>query len=255
MLAIMGGTGVYRLVEMGEELETKTLITPYGESSAITRFILDRKELLFMPRHSGGHAIPPHMVNYRANLYALKMMGVNRVLATNAVGTLDKNLEPGNFLIPDDFLDFTSKRPKTFYDDKTVHVDVTQPYCNDLREVLISSGDVVDGGVYVCTEGPRFETPAEINMFQILGGNVVGMTGLPEVVLARELEMCYATVCMITNYAASISPDRVTLDEVFEIVDKRKEELLHIFKHAVKKMDIELKCSCHEALKGAEISF
>jgi 5'-methylthioadenosine phosphorylase len=254
MLAIIGGTGFYSLVEKGEEMEVKTVNTSYGPSSEITIFSLGEQELLFMPRHTGKHAIPPHKINYRANIYALKEMGVNRILATNAVGSLDENLTPGNFLIPDDFLDFTYKRPNTFYDNKTVHVDVTNPYCQNMRNLLISSGNVVDGGVYVCTEGPRFETPAEINMFKILGGTVVGMTGLPEVVLAREFEMCYASLSMVTNFAASISSDRVTIDEVFEVLEKKKQDLIKIFEKAIQNLNSEQNCSCHNALQGAEIN-
>ena len=211
MLAVIGGTGIYRLVEEGEELETMVMNTPYGESPQITRFMINDTPLFFMPRHHQGHDYPPHRINYRANLCALQKLGVKRILATNAVGSLDEKLKPGTFLAPDDFLDFTHHRPLTFYDHRTVHVDVTQPYCPHLRRVLLDSGKVVDGGVYVCVEGPRFETPAEIRMFHSLGGTVVGMTGLPEVVLARELSMCYASVCMVTNHAASIHRTRLPL--------------------------------------------
>lgn len=253
MLAVIGGTGVYRLVERGEELETMVINTPYGESPQITRFMMDDTPLVFMPRHHEDHDNPPHRINYRANLCALKKLGVTRILATNAVGSLDEKLKPGTFLAPDDFLDFTHHRPVTFYDERTVHVDVTQPYCPHLRGVFLDSGEVVDGGVYVCVEGPRFETPAEIRMFQQLGGTVVGMTGLPEVVLARELSMCYATVCMISNYAASISSDRVTIDEVFQIMDDKKRELTTLITESIHKTSIERDCNCEQALQGAEI--
>ncbi|WJI09966.1 S-methyl-5'-thioadenosine phosphorylase [Methanobacterium sp. CWC-01] len=253
MLAVIGGTGVYRLVEKGEELESMVINTPYGDSPQITRFQMEGMELFFMPRHHEGHDNPPHRINYRANLCALQKLGVKRVLATNAVGSLDEKLEPGTFLAPDDFLDFTHHRPVTFYDQRTVHVDVTQPYCPHLRKVLLDSGEVVDGGVYVCVEGPRFETPAEIRMFRQLGGTVVGMTGLPEVVLARELSMCYASVCMISNYAASISPDKVTIDEVFQIMDGKKKQLTNLLRESILNIPPGRDCHCEHALQGAEI--
>ncbi|HMK53835.1 MAG TPA: S-methyl-5'-thioadenosine phosphorylase [Methanobacteriaceae archaeon] len=253
MLAVIGGTGVYRLVEKGEELETLVMSTPYGDSPEITRFQMEDVELFFMPRHHAGHDNPPHMINYQANIYALKMLGVNRIIATNAVGSLNEDLKPGTFLTPDDFLDFTHQRAVTFYDDRTVHVDVTEPYCNHLRKVLVSSGKVIDGGVYICTEGPRFETPAEIRMFCQLGGTVVGMTGLPEAVLARELSICYASVCTVSNYAASISPDKITIDEVFEILEEKKKELTALLRNTIVKIPKERHCQCEDALEGAEI--
>ncbi|MDD1763946.1 MAG: S-methyl-5'-thioadenosine phosphorylase [Methanobacteriaceae archaeon] len=253
MLAVIGGTGVYRLVEKGEELESMIINTPYGDSPQITRFLMDGIELFFMPRHHEGHDNPPHRINYRANLYALHELGVERILATNAVGSLDEKLKPGTFLAPDDFLDFTHHRPMTFYDQRTVHVDVTQPYCPHLRRVMLGVGEVVDGGVYVCVEGPRFETPAEIRMFRQLGGTVVGMTGLPEVVLARELSMCYASVCMISNYAASISQDKVTIDEVFQIMEEKKKQLTNLLMDSILNTPTERQCHCEHALQGAEI--
>jgi len=258
MMGIIGGTGVYRIVERGDLKEKKVLNTPYGESPPISIFVLEDQEVAFLPRHKEGHDLPPHMINYQANIYALKKLGVDGILATNAVGSLNESLKPGELLIPDDFLDFTRARPFTFYDDRAVHVDVTQPYCPQLRETLISNGKkvdgrVVDGGVYVCAEGPRFETPAEIRMFRQIGGAVVGMTGLPEVVLARELEMCYATICMVSNYAASVSSEKVTIDEVFEVVEDKKKELTELIYDTILNITSDRNCQCSNALEGAEI--
>ncbi len=258
MMGIIGGTGVYQIVEMGDLKEKKILETPFGESPTISIFRLNGMDVAFLPRHKEGHDDPPHMINYRANVYALKMLGVDRILATNAVGSLEQSLKPGEFIIPDDFLDFTHNRPFTFYNDRAVHVDVTQPYCPQLRETVLSAGEkvdgrLIDGGVYVCTEGPRFETPAEIRMFQQIGGAVVGMTGLPEVVLARELEMCYTSICMISNYAASVSPEKVTIDEVFEVVEEKKKELTRLIYNSIVNTPKERKCPCSCALEGAEI--
>lgn len=253
MIGIIGGTGIYEIVEMGEEVETKIIETPYGKSPEISIFKLHDKEVAFMPRHAKGHVNPPHMINYRANIHAMKQLGVERIIATNAVGSLDIEVKPGDFLVPNDFLDFTKVRDFTFYDSKTVHIDITEPYCHDLRNILISSGEVVENGVYVCTEGPRFETAAEIRMFKQLGGSVVGMTGIPEVILARELEICYASICMVSNYAASISPTKLTIKEVFDIVEGKKDDLVQLIYNAIAKTPQERECPCKYALVGAEI--
>lgn len=253
MIGIIGGTGVYKLVEKGEEIESKIIETPYGKSPSISLFILEGETVAFMPRHRQGHQHPPHMINYRANVYALKELGVERIIATNAVGSLHKYVKPGDFFLPSDFMDFTTRRKSTFYNQKTVHVDVSQPYCPHLREVLLKSGQMIDGGVYVCTEGPRFETPAEVEMFRILGGTVVGMTGLPEAVLARELEMCYASICLVGNYAASISPSKVTMDEVFQIMHEKKKDLTNLIYNSILKISSVRNCHCHCALEGAEL--
>ena len=253
MIGIIGGTGVYEIVTMGDEIDKQVLKTPYGYSPEVSIFKLHGKEVAFMPRHTKGHSNPPHMVNYRANIYAMKKIGVERIIATNAVGSLDLSVKPGDFLIPNDFLDFTKTRAFTFYDTKTVHIDITEPYCHDLRNYLISSGEVTPDGVYVCTEGPRFETAAEIAMFKQLGGSVVGMTGIPEAILARELEMCYASICMVSNYAASISPTKLTIDEVFEVVEGQKENLVKLISDAIAKIPDTRECPCRYALLGAKI--
>lgn len=254
MIGIIGGTGIYELVEQGRSVEEKVLDTPYGKSPEMSLFKLHDKEVVFMSRHARGHANPPHMVNYAANIWALKKMGVDRILATNAVGSLDESIKPGDLVVPHDFLDFTRKRRNTFYDDRAVHIDITEPYCPQLRDILKSSGKVIGEGVYVCTEGPRFETAAEVNMFRMLGGTLVGMTGLPEAVLARELEMCYASICTVSNFAASISPDKLTLDEVFDEVEKKREVLIGLISDSISKIPPDFKCHCKSALEGAEVN-
>jgi len=253
MIGIIGGTGIYEIVSLGDEIDTKVIKTPYGKSPEVSIFKLHGKDVAFMPRHAKGHSNPPHMVNYRANIFAMKELGVERIIATNAVGSLENSVKPGDFMVPHDFIDFTKLRPGTFYDSRTVHVDVTEPYCNDMRKIISSSGDVIENGVYVCTEGPRFETPAEIQMFKLMGGTVVGMTGIPEAVLARELEMCYASICTVSNYAASISPNNLTIDEVFEIMEKKKHDLVSLMDTTISNMAEERVCNCKVALNGAEV--
>ena len=180
-------------------------------------------------------------------------MGVTQIIATNSVGSMNTDMGPGTFVIPDDFLDFSQNRAKTFYEDKVVHIDVTEPYCPTLRDILAKSGDVILGGTYVCTEGPRFETPAEIKMFKMLGGDLVGMTGVPEVSLARERGICYNSICIVSNYAAGISDDILTIDEVFEMVSQKESELLELIYNFIKNAEDAPECACRHALDGAEV--
>lgn len=197
--------------------------TPYGPvEPVIGRFA--NREIVFMSRHGRDHATPPHLVNYRANIWALRELGVRKILATAAVGSLSTNFCLGELVLLDQFLDFTKSRPQTFYEggkQGVLHVDMTEPYCSALRQVVMQASEqlglsVKNGACYVCTEGPRFETPAEIRMFQRLGADLVGMTSVPEVVLARELGMCYASIGMVTNEAAGIATHSLTHAEVME---------------------------------------
>src|SRR5690606_29757669 len=203
------------------EVRSTVLDTPYGEVEVqIGRY--KGVEVAFMPRHGKGHSIPPHRINYRANIWGLKMLGVEVILATAAVGSINPEMKPGNFVIVDQFLDFTKGRTSTFFDDGSqgvVHVDVTEPYCPAVREVLIETGRELglrlhDRGTYVCVEGPRFETAAEIRAFRILGGDVVGMTSVPEAVLAREAGICYAAMAMVTNMGAGMEERPLSHEEV-----------------------------------------
>ena len=252
MIGIIGGSGVYEITQKADSCTEKTVKTDYGDVEVSLLDIFGKK-VAFLPRHASGHSIPPHKINFRANIDALKNLGVTKIIATNSVGSMNLEMPPGSFVIPDDFLDFSQNRAKTFYEDKVVHVDVTQPYCPSLRDVLAKSGDVLLGGTYVCTEGPRFETPAEIRMFRMLGGDLVGMTGLPEVTLAREREMCFNSICIVSNYASGISEDELTIDEVFEMVSKMEADLLELIYNFIKNVDDGEDCTCNHALDGAEV--
>ena len=252
MIGIIGGSGVYEITEKADKCETKMVKTDYGEVEVSLLDIFDKK-VAFIPRHARGHSIPPHKINYRANIDALKNVGVTKIIATNSVGSMNVDMPPGSFVIPDDFLDFSQNRVKTFYENNVVHIDVTEPYCPSLRDILDKSGDVILGGTYVCTEGPRFETPAEIKMFKMLGGDIVGMTGVPEVTLAREREICYNSICIVSNYASGISPSELTIDEVFEMVGKMEAELLELIYNFIKNVDDSQDCTCNHALDGAEV--
>ncbi|MCQ2971319.1 5'-methylthioadenosine phosphorylase [Methanobrevibacter gottschalkii] len=252
MIGIIGGSGVYEITQKADSCSKKVVKTDYGE---VTVSILEifSKKIAFIPRHAQGHSIPPHKINYRANIDALRNVGVTQIIATNSVGSMNIDMAPGSFVVPNDFLDFTQNRIKTFYEDKVVHVDVTEPYCPNLRDILDRSGDVILGGTYVCTEGPRFETPAEIKMFKMLGGDLVGMTGVPEVTLARERGICYNSICIVSNYAAGISSNTLTIDEVFDIVSEKEHDLLELIYNFIKNAEDSPNCECHHALNGAEV--
>lgn len=252
LIGIIGGSGVYEIAHKADFCTEKLVETDYGDVEVSILDILGKK-VAFIPRHAAGHSIPPHKINYRANIDALKNVGVTKIIATNSVGSMNEDMPPGSFVIPDDFLDFSQDRIKTFYEDKVVHIDVTEAYCPSLRDVLAESGDVILGGTYVCTEGPRFETPAEIKMFKMLGGDLVGMTGVPEVTLAREREICYNSICIVSNYASGISPDELTIDEVFEMVAKKEAELLELLCNFIENVDDNTDCMCNHALDGAEV--
>lgn len=252
LIGIIGGSGVYEITHKADSCTEKLIKTDYGDVEVSILEIFGKK-VAFIPRHAAGHSIPPHKINFRANIDALKNVGVTKIIATNSVGSMNEDMPPGSFVIPDDFLDFSQDRVKTFYEDKVVHIDVTEAYCPSLRDVLAQSGDVILGGTYVCTEGPRFETPAEIKMFKMLGGDLVGMTGVPEVTLAREREICYNSICIVSNYASGISPDELTIDEVFEMVAKKEHELLELIYNFIKNVDDDTDCMCNHALDGAEV--
>lgn len=219
--ALIGGTGVehFTLIEQ----RVMTVETPYGMVEPVIGKLLDQ-EIVFMSRHGRNHATPPHLVNYRANIWAMHELGVRKILATAAVGSLSSDFRLGELVLLDQFLDFTKNRPQTFFEggqQGVLHVDMTEPYCSAVRQVILEASEhlgfpVKNGACYACTEGPRFETPAEIRMFQHLGADLVGMTSVPEVVLARELGMCYATIAMVTNEAAGIATHPLTHAEVME---------------------------------------
>ncbi|MGD2248706.1 MAG: S-methyl-5'-thioadenosine phosphorylase [Candidatus Methanofastidiosia archaeon] len=247
MIAIIGGSGVYD-PEMLSNTKEITVDTDYGTVNLISG-IHKEKKVYFLPRHGGKHSVPPHKVNYRANIKALKDLKVERVISTSAVGSLNEDMNPGDFVLLDQFIDFTKNRVYTFFDDEVVHTDVTTPYCPQLRDIITNAADTMGitlhpYGTYVCTEGPRFETPAEISMFGALGGDVVGMTNVPEVVLAREAKLCYASLAIVTNYAAGISLSRITHEEVIEIMDTSIETIKKLVTKTIEMIPKTKTCEC-----------
>lgn len=248
-IGIIGGTGVYD-PSILEDIREEKVETRWG-SAKVKIGKYKGKQIAFMARHGENHTVPPHLVNYRANIMALKQLGVKSIFATAAVGSLNKNMKPKDFVFVDQFLDFTKSRPQTFVEDGVVHLDMTDPYCPQLRKVLEESAKSLglsyhSKGTYVCTEGPRFETPAEVRMFAKLGGDLAGMTSVPEVVLAREAQMCYATIAMVTNFGAGISPNRLSHQEVLDIMGENAENLRKLIMHAIAILDEDRACICHE---------
>jgi len=252
-IAVIGGSGLEKLFGNCEKVRVGT---PYGLPPPIFISEVDGKPFAFLPRHGLEHSIPPHKINYRANIYALYQLGVKRILATNAVGAINLSFKPGDLVVPHDFIDFTKRRDFTFYEDSPVtHVDFSQPYCPQLRSLLIKSAknlgyEVGDKAVLVCTEGPRFETPAEVEMFRRLGCDIVGMTSSSEAVLSRELEICYATLCYVSNMAAGIQRE-LTVREVGEVAQRTSQKLEQILRVTIRKISRGRSCPCSQALKNA----
>jgi len=221
-IAIIGGTGLTSL--QGLEITGREIIqTPYGEPSGIlVRGNYCGQEVMFLPRHGPGHTIPPHKVNYRANIWALKEVGVSNVIAVNAVGGIRLDMEPGALVIPDQIIDYTWSRINTYFEDSlnnVVHVDFTEPYCASLRMNLIDGAEqagleVIDSATYAATQGPRLETTAEIDRLERDGCHIVGMTGMPEAVLARELDLCYASISVVVNRAAGRGEGEITMADI-----------------------------------------
>lgn len=253
-IAVIGGSGLEGLLKGSRLLRVGT---PYGPAPLISVGLVGSEEVAFLPRHGPKHDLPPHKVNYRANLNALKEIGVVRIIATNAVGAINSTYSPGDLAVPEDILDMTKSRATTFFDSSPVtHIDVSQPYCPELRKLLIdcSKGKVKVWGnsILVATEGPRYETPAEVRMLQTLGGDVVGMTGAPEVFLARELEMCYSTLCFISNRAAG-KQEKLSAVEVMEIGRKVMPEILTILRRTIESIPATRMCPCAKAIDQAQV--
>ena len=224
MLAIIGGSGLSQLSSL--DIERREVVrTPYGDPSAALIFgCISGQEVVFLARHGYGHTIPPHRVNYRANMWALKNVGAEGVVSVASVGGIRSDMLPGVMATPDQILDYTHGREATYFDGgdtKVVHVDFTEPYCPILRHRLLAAAKaanevMLDGAVYAATQGPRLESAAEVNRLERDGADVVGMTGMPEAVLARELELPYAAIVVVANYAAGRvdSAHGITMDVI-----------------------------------------
>ncbi|MDO8885376.1 S-methyl-5'-thioadenosine phosphorylase [Candidatus Oleimmundimicrobium sp.] len=256
-IGIIGGSGIYEVKELQKKKEEK-IKTPYGEI-LVSHAKWGDSDLFFLPRHGKNHKIPPHKVNYRGNIYALKLCGVDRILSTSASGSLNKKIKPGEVVFINQFIDFTKSRPSTFFDEGDVfHVDMSEPYCPELHNLFIKVASELDmkfhpEGTYLCTEGPRFETPAEIKAFKIMGADVVGMTNVPEVILSREAEICYASVAVVTNMAAGIEQNKLTSDEVSQAMQEMSQSVIELILKVIKEIPARRNCACRNALKGSKM--
>ena len=236
MLALIGGTGLNTLEGIGgfDLLHKEEIATPFADTQIqLSRFVYAGIELLFIPRHGDGHVVPPHRINYHGNIDALRLAGATRVVAMNAIGGIAPELCPGAIAIPEQLVDYSYGRISSFYEDNlegVVHIDFGEPYNQELRQALLEAAarvnagrqqpaTVIDGGVYGCTQGPRLETNAEISRMRADGCTMVGMTGMPEAALAREAGIDYATIGLVVNWAAGLTQETITLDEIYAVID------------------------------------
>ena len=255
VVGVFGGSGFYRFLD---EVEEVAVDTPYGPPSARIRLgEVEGTTVAFMPRHGDEHTLPPHRINYRANLWAMKQVGVRRIVGPSACGSLKPELGPGTFLVCDQFVDRTRGREDTFYDGpQTTHASAADPYCPDLTDVIAETDpDVVTGGTVVVVQGPRFSTRAESRWFSAAGWDVVNMTQYPEAWLARELELCYVNLMLVTDYDVGLEgmPDvePVSADAAFEVFRANLDRLRALLFRAIPKIGPQPDCVCASALGSA----
>lgn len=243
-VGIIGGSGFYTIdaEKIGE------VDTPFGKSGEIVLQKSDSKNIYFLARHGKEHSVPPHLINYRANVYALKSLEVTKIFATNAVGSTRDELTPGSFVIPDNIIDLTSGRQSTYFEgtydksipkefQKVVHVDVSEPFSNLIRQKFIAALEKMQykyfpKGTIAVSNGPRYETPAEVNLVKILGGDILGMTSAPEVFLAKELAIDYATIAVVTNYGAGMQ-QTISHQEVVEMFNRKIQQIKDVVFSAI----------------------
>ena len=260
-LAILGGSGLYSMSGLTNTTE-HDLETPFGKTSApIIVGTLEGKRVAFLARHGVGHHIMPTEVPYRANIYALKALGAERIVSINACGSLREDYAPGSIVIPDQIFDNTKERTRTFFGDGLVaHVGVADPFCPDLsaaldKAVMETGATAHAGGAFVVIEGPRFSTKAESNTFRSWGMSIVGMTAAPEAFLAREAEMCYAIMAHVTDYDVwRVSEATVTVEMVIQTLNKNTQAAQTAIRHLVTSLPEERTCTCDSALKSAIIT-
>lgn len=247
MLAIIGGSGLSNL-DGFEKIEERAVDTPYaGDKVVVNLLAFGDAQFAFLPRHGAQHVIPPHKVNYRANIWALSQVGVKQIVAINAVGGIHGKLAPGSFAVPDQLIDYSFGRDGTFFETnlkQVTHIDFSHPYTESLRQQLLHAinqanrqakiqRSVMDGGVYACTQGPRLETAAEIQRLQRDGCDMVGMTAMPEAALARELNIAYACLALSVNWAAGLSDELISLDEIHRVLAEGMDFVAAVLKDVV----------------------
>jgi 5'-methylthioadenosine phosphorylase len=261
VLAVIGGSGLYSMSGLADPHEYD-VATPFGKPSApVMVGELDGQRVAFLARHGIGHHISPSEVNYRANIYALKSLGVERIVSISACGSLREDYAPGEIVIPDQVFDFTRDRKRSFFGDGlVVHASVADPFCSHLSALLFDATKATDatlhaGGSFITIEGPRFSTRAESNVFRSWGMSLIGMTTSPEVFLAREAEICYAVMAHVTDYDVwHVSEDPVTVDMVIETLNRNTQIAQQAIRNLVGLLDSERPCECDCALASALIT-
>ncbi len=254
-MAIIGGTGIYDS-DAFENVKEVDIDTPFGKpSDRILVGDFEGKKVAFLPRHGKGHVYSPTHVPYRANIYALKKIGVSRIISIAAVGSLKEEIRPLDIVIPDQIFDRTKHRKDTFFEDVVVHVGIAEPFCSEMRSIAIKILEEFETpyhprGTYVCIEGPQFSTKAESNVYRQLGFDIIGMTALPEAKLAREAEICYLTIATVTDYDVW-KDEPVDVKTVLENAAKNEENVKKILRKLIPSIPEERECECGEALKFA----
>lgn len=240
-LAIIGGTGLAQLADLKTSRSSK-IETPYGQPSAdFIHGSISGQEVIFLARHGNPHTIPPHKINYRANIWGLKSLGVTQILAVAAVGGISQAMQPAHIVIPDQIIDYSYGREHTFFADnleQVTHIDFSYPYNEALRQKLKSAADALhieysESGTYGCTQGPRLETSAEIRRMLNDGCDIVGMTGMPEAALAKELYIDYATIAVVANWGAGIIPGEITMEEIEQNLHQGMKQICKILVAAI----------------------
>jgi len=257
-IGIIGGSGLYSMPGLSATREEK-VSTPFGDpSDAFVLGELDGRKVAFLARHGRGHRLLPSELNFRANIYAMKKLGVERILSVSAVGSLKEEHKPTDFVVPDQFIDRTFHRESTFFGEGIVgHVAFGDPVCATVAAAIVSGCEAADvvgktRGTYVCMEGPQFSTRAESNLYRSWGADVIGMTNLQEAKLAREAEICYATMAMVTDYDCwHESHDAVTVDQIIAVLNQNAANAAKVVRAAVAAMPRERTCACASALKFA----
>lgn len=261
LVGVIGGSGLYQMKDL-KILEKIPVETPFGSPSAeLVRGELQGTQMIFLPRHGAGHAIPPSEINFRANIFALKKMGVARIVSVSAVGSMKEHIPPGDFVVPDQFIDRTVRRVSTFFTEGIVgHVGFADPICPEVAKSLAGSAKVVggrvhEGGTYICIEGPQFSSRAESNLYRQWGVDIIGMTNVTEAKLAREAGICYATLALVTDYDCwKVEEEAVTLEAVLEIMHKNVERAQAVIKTLAPRLTGERTCSCGSAALNAIVT-
>ncbi len=260
-IGIIGGTGLYEIDGLKNQRELK-ISTPFGKpSDNIITGELQGVKVAFLSRHGRGHKIRPSEINYRANIYAFKKIGVRTIISVSAVGSLKEELKPGSIVIVRQFFDRTFKREHTFFENGIVaHVSMADPVCERISDILYKAGvalgyDIKNTGTYICIEGPQFSTRAESNVYRMLGFDVIGMTNLPEAKLAREAETCYATLALVTDYDCwHKSEEAVTVEIIINTLNKNIHRAKEIIKSSVNEIASIKECTCHNSLRDAIVT-